>query len=119
MNLLEQYHTLRTQRLALNAEADRLEQLEKDILYELTKDLNSEHDSYTKKESGYTFKATRKIVPNVVAWDQTLDYIRAEAAVDLLQKRLTESAVIARWNNQVAVPGIEKVVKWPVKVTKD
>lgn len=119
MNWLQQYYDIRVKRLALQHEADILEQQEKDILYELTKDLSPEQPEHRFMEEGFRFKATRKIVPNVTSWDKTLNYIRAEAAVDLLQKRLTESAVKARWDNGVTIPGIEQDIKWPVIITKD
>ena len=118
MNLLQQYYELREKRLTLQHEADRIEQQEKDILYELTKDLNPDQEVYTRVYGQFNMKATRKIVPSVFDWELALAYIRAEAATDLLQRRLTESAVKARWDNGVTVPGIEKSIKWPVVVTR-
>lgn len=120
MNLLQEYYNLREKRLALQHEADRLEQLEKDILYELTKDLNAEQEVYNLKyeDSPYLGKATRKITPTVFDWEETLRWIRAEAALDLLQRRLTESAVKLRWDNGVTIPGIMKSVKWGLTVNR-
>lgn len=119
MNKLQQFYEIRAKRLALNREADMLEQQEKDILYELTKDLNPAQAEHKYTDGDYSFKAKRKVFPRVDSWEQALNYIRAEAAVDLLQRRLTESAVILRWENGVTIPGVEKDIKWPVTVSKD
>lgn len=114
---LKDFYELREKRLALQHEVDRLEQLEKDILYDLTKDLNPEN-KYSGQHGGYIFKANPKVIPTVTKWEDVLAYIRAEHALDLLQRRLTESAVKTRWDNGIIVPGIDKTTKWSVTVTK-
>lgn len=118
-NLISQYVALREKRLLLQREADQIEQQEKDILYELTKPLSFDLESYSGLIEGYHYEFNRKPFPHVKDWGQTLDFIRAHpAAIDLLQKRLTESAVKLRWDAGFTVPGIEKQFKWTPTIKK-
>ena len=51
-------------------------------------------------------KIVRKQKPFISDWAALNNYIREHDATDLLQKRLTESAVKLRWEDGVAVPGV-------------
>jgi hypothetical protein len=51
----------------------------------------------------------------VGGWPAVLDYIIANKATDLFQKRLTASAVKARWDEGEVIVGIEKVRKHSLK----
>jgi hypothetical protein len=117
-NLCEQYHTLREKRLALQREADLLEQQEKDILYEITKSWNLANEGYSGYEGGYAYKGVRKLVALPINWEAILQHVRQSGDVDLLQKRLTESAVKARWDAGFTVPGVDKSFKWNVIIVK-
>ena len=115
--LYTQYYALREQRLKIQREADALEQQEKDILYEITKEFAS--DTVKHSVDGFTMRAKRKDVATVRDWSATLAYIKETGQVDLLQKRLTDSAVKARWDAGVEVPGVELTHKYVVTITKD
>jgi len=117
INLYTQYYDLREQRLKIQREVDSLEQQEKDILYEITKEFTGE--SIKDSVDGFTMLAKRKDVPTVRDWSATLAYIKETGQVDLLQKRLTDSAVKARWDAGVDVPGVELTHKYVVTITKD
>ena len=119
MSNIELYHTIRAKRLALQREAELLEQQEKDILYELTKSLDPKQEVYTNKFSNYVFKAKRQDAFSVVDWSATLGHIRGTGELDLLEKRLTKSAAAQRWDAGLTVPGVEKSHKWAVTVTKE
>jgi len=114
----EQYFAIRSNRLALQRQADELEQQEKDILYELTKELDFSNIGYSRQFNGFVFKANRKDLVTPIDWGLILPYIKETGEVDLLQKRLTDSAVKARWDAGLTIPGIEKSYKWAVTVTK-
>lgn len=119
MSTIEQYFITRAKRLALAAEVAVLEQEEKDILYELTRDLLPSDTKYTEVNDGYRFTATRKDSVLVRDWSLLLPYVQATGELDLLQRRVTESAVKARWEDGKELPGIERGIKWDVKVTKE
>ncbi len=116
-SLYEQYYALRKKRLSLQREADKLEQAEKDIAYELTKNLSQ--PKYTGQEGVYTFKAERKMTALATNWEAILGFVKSTGQVDLLQKRLTESAVKARWDDGVVIPGVEPAFKYVVTITKE
>lgn len=118
MKQIALYYELREKRLKLQREADELEQQEKDILYSLTADLKP-GQTYTGIDSGFTYKATSKVIPISQDWVKTLDFIQKTGSIDLLQKRLTESAVILRWDSGVDIPGVGRSDRWSVKVTKE
>jgi hypothetical protein len=48
------------------------------------------------------------IVPVITDWSKLETYIREYNAVDLLQKRLTPTAVRLRWEDGIAIPGVER-----------
>lgn len=117
MNQLQLYFDMRQRRLKLQREADELEQREKDILYELTKHYLAAE--VTHKEAGFKMVAKRKEVPLTVDWEATLNYIKETGSVDLLQKRLTDSAVKARWDSGVEVPGVSHTYKYVTTITQE
>lgn len=115
--LIQQYHEIRARRLALQREADTLEQQEKDLLYDLTMGLDIKR-GHLVNEGQYQMKAAPKQVVVVEAWSVLLNHIRDTGEVDLLQKRVTESAVKERWGAGLTVPGTKEDNKWVVTVTK-
>jgi hypothetical protein len=116
-NKLKQLFEMREQRLTLQHQVDKMEQDEKDLMYTLTSTMV---DGNIVELEADEFIAKRKSVnsPLVNDWAATLEYVRATGQVDLLQKRLTESAVKARWDSGVDIPGVDKVVKHTVTITK-
>jgi hypothetical protein len=114
-----EYYALREKRLQLQREVDALEQQEKDLLYEITKPFDTNFSrGYHLVEDGFVLKANPKETVLVRDWAAVLGYIKETGEVDLLQKRLTESAVKARWDVGATVPGTEKSHKWAVTITK-
>jgi len=49
---------------------------------------------------------TQSVRPTIMSWEELEKFIREHNAVDLLQKRLTESAVKLRWDDGIQVPGV-------------
>ena len=99
--LIKEYNTARNERLALNREADKLEQREKSILDTLT---------LAKVQTGtygsYAVVVSKKKVPRCTDWVGLHAYIRENNAFDMLHKRLTETAIMARVDEGEFVPGI-------------
>jgi hypothetical protein len=118
MNTLQAIYELREKRLALQRQVDKMEQEEKDLTYTLTNRMVSDN-ALTSTEDGFVAKRKTTQSPMVQDWVQTLNYIKATGSVDLLQKRLTESAVKARWDVGVDIPGVDKLVKHSVTITKE
>jgi hypothetical protein len=117
MGLIVKILDTRKRRLSLQREADLLEQEEKALMGTLINDMNARGLSTLKDEDdGVTEVAmTTTMEPMATEWPKVLDYIIANDAVDLLQKRLTASAVKARWENGEIIPGIVSTAKQSIK----
>jgi hypothetical protein len=46
--------------------------------------------------------------PTATTWSKVFVFIKKNDAFDLLQRRLNAAAVKERWNDNIAIPGIEK-----------
>jgi len=108
----------RTARLKLQKEVDLLEQKEKDANYEIIKHI-LENGAMTETEGPYHVSMKSTMEPVLTDWELTRQYILATGSIDLLQKRLTPSAVKARWDGNVIVPGVEPQPTYKLTITKD
>lgn len=48
-----------------------------------------------------------KIIPQVKDWDKLYKFIKKTGSFDLMQRRLTDTAIQERWDNGKEVPGVE------------
>jgi F0F1-type ATP synthase epsilon subunit len=105
---------VRSKRLSLQREADLLEQEEKALTNALIEAMAQEgRDTY--EDGGIVVNLVTTDEPLVDSWPKLLDYIVENGAVDLLQKRVTVSAVKARWKDDVNLPGVLSVPKHSIK----
>lgn len=104
------YYTKRQERLDLQKKVDDLEKAEKELKAELIDALRSQDATGV---GGQLCRVTLvvKQVPQAVDWDEVWKYITRRKAYDLVQRRLSETAVRERWNDHVEIPGI---VAFPV-----
>lgn len=51
-----------------------------------------------------------KTVPRVTDWPAVYAYVRGTGEFDLLHRRLNETAVRARWDSTVDIPGVEPTI---------
>ena len=56
--------------------------------------------------------------PTAKDWSAIYFYIRENDAFDMLQRRLSSTAVKDRWDSGIIIPGIEKFDTWDLSVTK-
>lgn len=117
MSIYSDYYTKRADRLALQKQVDSLKQEEDDLMYEITKELNA-NSLFELKYDNFVVTRTVKPASNVTDWPALLEYIKATGSVDLLQKRVSESAVKLRWDAGVTLPGVDKTTKDSITVTK-
>jgi hypothetical protein len=104
----------RKKRLSLQREADLLEQQEKGLIQDMINSMvNAGQTLLSQGVDEVQLIETQE--PIATSWPLVLDYIIANDAVDLLQKRLTASAVKQRWSNGVVIPGIEATTKLALK----
>ena len=108
----------RTARLKLQKEVDLLEQKEKDANYEIIKYM-MDNGFAVDQEGPYRVAMKSTMEPTLVDWELTRQYILDTGSIDLLQKRLTPSAVKARWDNNTVVPGVDPQSTYKLTITKD
>lgn len=112
--MLQEMLSIRKRRLELQREADILEQKEKAIQESLIQFMVSrELDSVHEGEDICYLQVTDE--PLVNSWPDLLKYIRETDSLDMLQKRVTPSAIKARWADNVVIPGVSAVPKRSLK----
>lgn len=103
---VDEYIELRTRRKALAAQVAEMEKNEKKLKASLI-ELSFALQAKTMGGNLGHVQRQRKPKPVPKNWDLVYAYIKQFDAFDLLQKRLTETAVKSRWEDGVDVPGIE------------
>jgi hypothetical protein len=107
----------RQKRLALQKEVDELQSQETQLKDYLIANLPKS------QASGIAGKVARikietKDIPQVKDWDVFYKYVKRTGDFDLMQRRLSDTAVKARWENGKQVPGVEVFTSTVVSCTK-
>lgn len=108
---------LREKRLEMQKATDAVEAEEKAIKEYLIQNLPKS------EASGVAGKLCRvtvitKQIPQVQDWDKFYAYIKKTGSFDLLQRRLTDTAVKERWEAGKKVPGVESFGAVTLSVNK-
>lgn len=108
--LVDSYSSKRDERLKLQREVDKLDKEEKELKKLIIDQLRLERISSI---GGAVKRATlqTKNKPAVDNWPKLYEHIQKTGEFDLLQRRLTETAVASRWEDKIIIPGI---VAFPV-----
>lgn len=73
-------------------------------------------------EGGRGQQASASIInstePTAKDWPAIYAYIQENDAFDMLQRRLSATAVKDRWESGIVIPGIEKFDTWDLSLTK-
>lgn len=99
--ILSQLASKRRERLTLQEKANKLEQEEKNLQAELDA-LGAAEGQY----GSYYLRVKAKQVPRAVDWNAFYKYVHDNNAFDMLHKRLTETAIMARVREGEIIPGI-------------
>ena len=103
--LADKWWLQQAKRLAAKHKMEELEKIEVALKTGLLAALEKEGiSSIGGKKVHVTLK--RRVKPAVGNWQELYDYIQKTGEFDLLQKRLTESAVSDRWEDEVEIPGV-------------
>lgn len=105
--LVDEYAETREARLALQRDVDKLNEQEKSLKAKIIQML---------EQAGATAIGGHKMVVELVPkekpvandWDAVHKFIMENDAWDLMQKRLTDTAVRLRWEEGIILPGIQK-----------
>jgi hypothetical protein len=118
MSLVKQYAALRDKRIAAQREVDTMYEAEQLLKEQLIGKMLTEHHG-AMAEGKYVLTLTQKTVPVVFDWPVVIEYIRRTGQLDLLHRRLTESAITARWAEGETIPGVVPQPKYDLKLKEN
>lgn len=102
---VDEYQDTRKLRLDKEKEAKAIKDVE---MQQLEGILEALRESNTEAIGGTTHLAKRVVNNEPIAedWEKVHEYVRETGEFDLIQRRLTVTAVKARWDDGVEVPGV-------------
>ena len=113
----DEYHEIRQLRLDMQKEVDVVAAREKQYKdYMIETLLVSEDTGAAGKK--YRVQIKSKVRPSANDWEAVHQFIWDNDRFDLLQKRLSDKAVQEMWDNNEAVPGVEKIHVKEISITK-
>lgn len=108
---------LRNKRLAMQKEADAVAAEETALKNHIIKNLpKSEASGVAGKLARVT--VVTKEIPQVKDWDAFYKYVKKTSSFDLMQKRITDSAIKERWEDGKEIPGVEHFNVVSVSINK-
>ena len=114
---IDALYVLRAKRLAGQKEVDKVKaeeaMYEEHILNNFTKT-----DLRGAKGDIATAAVKSQLVYNIEDWDSYIDWVEKEDARDCLQKRLSQTAIAARFDNGEVVPGVTAFTRVTLSLTK-
>src|SRR3982751_845952 len=114
MSTLTEYLSIRQERLDLQRKGDIMDQKEKNLKAELVEMMIAADSDRFTEQQGELFVGVKMICtnePNVENWSELIQHIKETGDIDLLQKRVTPTAVKQRWEEGKTIPGMSSIVK--------
>jgi len=116
-DLIDNYIATRDRRLALDKQANDLKEQEEDLKKIIVSKFREGFITAQGAKNGIV-KMKRSLEPVATDWSLIYDYIQDHDAFDLLHKRLTTTAVKARWDDGVSIPGVDSTEIFTLSVSK-
>lgn len=113
----DEYHEVREMRLAMQKEVDAVAERERELRDYIINNLSKSDDTGAAGKR-YRAQVIVKVVPKTDDWNALHAYVQETGRFDLLQKRLSDTAVKAMWDNGEAVPGVGTFNQIDVSITK-
>ncbi len=111
-----EYSSKKAERLAADRVAKSLKTEEDNLAFAITLYCR-EHGGAGVDMATVIVEYETKLMPVAKDWDAIHRYIKENDAIDLVHKRLTESAVRLRWDDDVIIPGVGDKIAEKIKVT--
>lgn len=108
-------YTTRNQRLALNREVEKLEELESALKDFFINSLSKDSTGIAGRIA--RVQVTPKVIPIVEDWPGFYKYVKRTGSFDLLQKRLATQAIEDRWESGTKIPGVGRLQAKTVSCT--
>jgi hypothetical protein len=104
--LVDKFYEARELRLEADRKAAVLKKAETEFKDQLIRELTAQKvTSLGGQLARVTLQQKQK--PIVTGWADLYVFIKTHDAFDLLQRRLTETAVKARWEDGIVIPGVD------------
>lgn len=113
----DKLYKLKKDKAALKKKMQVIEDSEKEIKEHLINNLPKE-DAEGAVGKLATATISQKVKPYIKDWEKLKAYIKKNKAVDLLEEKLSEKAVMARWEDGKKIPGIEEFTIISLKLNK-
>lgn len=113
----DRLYTLRERRYALQREVDKLQKEEAALREHLIQHLPKSDMTGASGKIAHAQIDTKR-EPVVEDWEQFYAYIGKKKAFDLLQRRVSTTAVRERWDNKETVPGVGAINIPTLSLTK-
>lgn len=110
-------YEMREARLAAQREVDAMKAEETKLTNELISAI-SKSDATGVAGKLVRVSVVTKPVPSVKDWDALWTYIVRRKAYDLVQRRLSDTAVKSRWEDGVDIPGVESFTTTALSINK-
>jgi hypothetical protein len=110
-------YKLKLEKAALNKQLDALDEKRKALEEHAYKQLNQAKLLGGKGRVGQITK-TEKDIPVIQDWAAFTRYVARTKQFDLIQRRLGEGAIKARWEDKKTVPGVGVFTRIGLSVTK-
>jgi hypothetical protein len=105
-------------RLAIERDVEELKGFEQKLKAHLIEKLGPDQAAEGIVGELATVRVLSEIIPVANDWEALAEYIVKNKAVDLLQRRLSNEGVRARWEDDKVIPGVEKLMTKKLSITK-
>jgi hypothetical protein len=112
----DRLYELRAKRLEVQKLAEQIEAEEKALKEYIIQNLPKSDTGAQGKH--HRVSVVTKVVPRVEDWDAVYKYVKRTGSFDLFQRRLSDPAVIERWEAGKTVPGVTRFQLVTLSLTK-
>lgn len=117
-NIADQYKEANLARLALAKQVEDLESTERALKQILINHFLASKTRAVSGNNGYVVSLKTKEQPVAKDWLAIQAFIKENDAWDLMQRRLSDSAIAARWAEGIQVTGVESLDVYSLSVKK-
>lgn len=116
--IVDEYYAAREERYELQRKADKMKKSEeelKELIIESLRKSKGTTGVAGRLASAQLVKKEKVIVED---WDDVVKFVKKHNAFDLFQRRLSDEAVKVRWEQGVAIPGVNKLKLDDLSISK-
>lgn len=111
------YAEVREIRLAMQKHVDEVQAREREIREHIIANLSKSDDTGAAGKR-YRAQIVLKTVPQLKSWGEFISFVARNKRFDLLQKRVSDTAIKDLWEGGINVPGVDRFKAVDVSITK-